>query len=106
MSEKIGPVAVLPSDGAGPSLPEATETSPETRRIIDQEVQRLIESAHAEATGLLSDHRPELQRLSQALLQAETLTAADAYTAAGLPMLPARADAPPNNTAPPLVTAQ
>ena len=106
MSEKIGPVAVLPSDGAGQSLPEAAEISPETQRIIDQEVQRLIESAHAEVTGLLSDHRPELQRLSQALLQAETLTAADAYTAAGLPILPARADARPNSPAHPLVTTR
>lgn len=93
MSEKLGPVAVLAGDGAGQSLPGAGETSPETQRIIDQEVQRLVESAHAEVTELLSDHRPELKRLSQALLKAETLIAADAYTAAGVPMRPTGADA-------------
>jgi cell division protease FtsH len=88
MSEKLGPIAVLPSDGQGPLLPGAAETSPETQWIIDQEVQRLVESAHAQVTDLLSQHRPELERLSQALLKAETLTAADAYAAAGLPITP------------------
>ena len=51
-------------------------------------MERLVGSAHAQVTELLSDHRSELERLSQALLKAETLTAADAYAAAGVPMRP------------------
>ena len=66
----------------------AGEISAQTQWVIDQEVERLVGSAHAQVTELLSDHRSELERLSQALLKAETLTAADAYAAAGVPMRP------------------
>jgi cell division protease FtsH len=86
MSDKLGPIAVLPSDGAGPFLPGASETSPQTQWLIDQEVQRMVEDAHADVTRLLSDHRDQLDSLTHALLEAETLDAPDAYAAAGAPM--------------------
>ena len=86
MSDKLGPVAVLPSDGQGPLLPGASETSPQTQWLIDQEVQRLIEDAHAHVTRLLTEHRAQLDNLAHALLRAETLDAVDAYAAAGAPM--------------------
>jgi len=86
MSEKVGPIAVLPSDGMGPLLPGVSETSPDTQRLIDEEVHRLVEEAHAEVTQILSDHRDQLESLSRALLAAETLDAIDAYRAAGVPM--------------------
>jgi cell division protease FtsH len=89
MSEKVGPIAVLPSDGTGPLLPGVSETSEETQRLIDHEVRRLVDDAHAEVTELLTDHRHQLDSLSHALLQAETLDATDAYAAAGAPMRPA-----------------
>src|SRR5205823_1610690 len=75
MSEKLGPLALLPSDGAGPLLPGTSETSPQTQWLIDQEVQRLVEDLHAEATELLTSHRAQLESLTQALLVAETLDA-------------------------------
>src|SRR6201987_6191089 len=50
MSPAIGPVAVLPSDGQGPLLPGVSETSEHTQRVIDEEVRRIVESAHQEAT--------------------------------------------------------
>ncbi len=43
MSDKLGPVSVLPSDGAGPLLPGVSETSQQTQWLIDQEVQRMVE---------------------------------------------------------------
>ena len=86
MSEKLGPVAVLPSDGSSQFLPGASEVSPQTQWLIDEEVRRVIEEAHAEVTQLLSDHRSQLDSLSHALLEAETLDAVDAYAAAGTPM--------------------
>jgi len=86
MSEKIGPIAVLPSDGYGPFLPGASETSPDTQRLIDDEVRRLVDEAHVEVTQLLTDHRDQLNSLAQALIKAETLDAIDAYAAAGVPM--------------------
>jgi cell division protease FtsH len=86
MSEKLGPLTLLPSDGAGPFLPGASETSPQTQWLIDEEVQRMVEELHAEVTDLLNTHRAQLESLTQALLVAETLDAPAAYAAAGVPM--------------------
>ncbi|MGZ4349876.1 MAG: ATP-dependent zinc metalloprotease FtsH, partial [Solirubrobacteraceae bacterium] len=94
MSEKLGPVTLLPQDGQGPLLPGASETSPQTQWLVDQEVQALIENAHAHVTQVLTDHRGQLDDLAHALLAAETLDAPDAYGAAGVPMRSARVPEP------------
>jgi cell division protease FtsH len=86
MSEKLGPLTVLPSEGQGPLLPGASETSPQTQYLIDEEVRRIVDDAHAEVTQLLIDHRDQLDGLTRALLKAETLDAPGAYAAAGVPM--------------------
>ena len=86
MSEAIGPIAVLRADGYGPLLPGAHETSEATQRLVDDEVRRLVDSAHEEVTRLLTEHRDQLESLAAALLHAETLDALDAYAAAGLPI--------------------
>jgi cell division protease FtsH len=85
MSEAVGPIAVLPADGQGPFLPGASETSESTQRLIDDEIRKLVESAHEHVTHLLNDHRDQLESLAQALLKAETLDAPGAYAAAGVP---------------------
>ena len=54
MSEAIGPLAVLPSDGVGPFLPGASETSPATAAAVDEEVRRIVDAAHHRVTALLS----------------------------------------------------
>jgi cell division protease FtsH len=84
MSRAIGPIAVLPRDGMGPLLPGASETSEATQRLVDEEVRRIVESAHAEVSDLLRSHRDNLDSLVVALLERETLDEADAYAAAGL----------------------
>jgi cell division protease FtsH len=98
MSDRLGPVTVLPSNGDGPLLPGASETSPQTQWLIDEEVRRLVDEAHGEVTQLLGDHRDQLESLTRALLEAETLDAVDAYAAAGVQMrrveLDPRASAP------------
>ncbi|HTX47366.1 MAG TPA: ATP-dependent zinc metalloprotease FtsH [Solirubrobacteraceae bacterium] len=86
MSDKVGPVTVLPSEGNGPLLPGASETSPQTQREVDQEVHRLVEEAEHAVTKLLTDNREKLNKLAAALLAAETLDAGPAYAAAGVPM--------------------
>jgi cell division protease FtsH len=86
MSDAIGPLTVLPSDGQGPFLPGASETSQETQRIVDEEVRKIVDDEHEHVTRLLSEHRDQLESLAQALLKAETLDALDAYAAAGVPM--------------------
>ncbi len=89
MSRAIGPVAVIPMDGINPLLPGASETSEATQRLVDEEVRRIVESAHTEVTELLRSHRGNLDSLVSALLERETLDEADAYAAAGLPRTPA-----------------
>jgi cell division protease FtsH len=84
MSDAIGPIAVLPAEGAGPFWPGASETSQATQQVVDEEVRRIVDTAHAEVTDLLASHREQLTSLSQALLGAETLDGSDAYAAAGL----------------------
>jgi cell division protease FtsH len=98
MSDKVGPVAVLPTDGAGPFLPGASETSEETERLVDSEVRRLVDEAHAEVTELLATHRHQLDNLAHALIEAETLDAREAYAAASVAtrgaQLPAETEVP------------
>ena len=53
---------------------------------VAQPVHRLVADAHGAVTQLLSDHRDQLDSLSHALIEAETLDAADAYAAAGVLM--------------------
>jgi cell division protease FtsH len=86
MSEAIGPMAVLAAGDQGPFLPGFSETSESTQRLVDEEVRRLIETAHQEVTRLLTDHRTQLESLAQALLGTETLDALDAYAAAAVPL--------------------
>jgi cell division protease FtsH len=88
MSEAVGLVSVLPLDGS--LFPGASETSQATQQLVDDEVRRLIDDAHHNVTDLLGGHRRQLDALTHALLEAETLDGIDAYRAAGLPMqLPA-----------------
>jgi cell division protease FtsH len=84
MSDKIGPLAVLPSDGVGPLLPGAAESSPRTQEIVDEEVRRIVEDAHKEVVALLTEKRAQLDTLAEALLEHETLDEDDAYAAAGV----------------------
>jgi cell division protease FtsH len=85
MSDAIGPVAVLPRDGSGPFLPGAAEVSPETQRLVDDEVRRIVDDAYQDVLALLRDNRDKLDSLANALLEHETLDEADAYAAAGVP---------------------
>ena len=83
MSESIGPIAVLPSATARARCCRASRRSREaTQEIVDREVRRIVDTAHAEVTRLLTEHRDQLDSLTDALLEAETLDEADAYVAA------------------------
>jgi cell division protease FtsH len=86
MSPAIGPVAVLPTDGQSPLLPGVSETSERTQQVIDEEVRRIVETAHREVTEQLSAHRANLDSLVAGLIAHETLDQTEAYRAAGLPV--------------------
>jgi cell division protease FtsH len=85
MSSAIGPIAVIPRDGAGPLLPGVAETSPATQALVDDEVRRIVDEAHKEVVALLQEHRSKLDSLATALLEHETLDEEDVYAAAGVP---------------------
>src|SRR3712207_299009 len=90
MSRAIGPIAVLPSEGQStPLLPGAAQTSEATQQLVDEEVRRIVDEAHAAVSKLLADHRDRLDSLTEALLAAETLDEDDAYAAAGVQREPA-----------------
>jgi cell division protease FtsH len=86
MRDAIGLVSVLPAEGLGPLLGAASETSQATQQLVDGEVRRLIDGAHRATIDLPTDHREQLEHLTEALLDAETLDGIDAYRAAGMPM--------------------
>jgi cell division protease FtsH len=84
MSSAIGPVAVIPRDGVGPFLPGVAEVSPETQKLVDDEVRRVVDEAHQQVIGLLQENRGKLDSLANALLEHETLDEDDVYAAAGV----------------------
>jgi cell division protease FtsH len=84
MSDALGPISVIPRDGSGPFLPGAAEVAPETRKLVDDEVRRIVAEAHDEVVTLLTENRARLDALASALLERETLDENDAYAAAGV----------------------
>ncbi|MFN8111061.1 MAG: ATP-dependent zinc metalloprotease FtsH [Thermoleophilia bacterium] len=76
MSDKLGPRVLGHSHGApflGRDLHSEPDYSDETAREIDAEIRRLIEDAHQRARDILSEHREELEHISQVLLRRETI---------------------------------
>jgi cell division protease FtsH len=94
MSDAIGPIAVIPRDGTRPTLPGVPDVSPETQKLFDEEVRRIVAEAHEQVVTLLGENRERLDALAQALLEHETLDEDDAYAAAGV----TRPEAPPAAT--------
>ena len=58
--------------------------SPETQKLLDDEVRRIVAEGHDEVVTLLTENRARLDALASALLEQETLDEDDAYAAAGV----------------------
>jgi cell division protease FtsH len=86
MSDVIGPIAVADGRSDGLLLPGQAPTSPETQRLVDEEVRRIVEEAEHETVALIERERPRLEALTRALLSKETLDQAEAYEIAGVPL--------------------
>ena len=84
MNAAIGPVSVIPRDSQGPLFPGAAPIAPETQRLIDEEVRRIVEGCERDVRTLLEDNRDKLDALVEALLERETLDQDDAYRVAGV----------------------
>ncbi len=89
MSEAVGAVAVIPADSRELMMPGVSRASAESQRLVDAEVRAIVDQAQREAVDLLTAHREQLESLTRALLEAETLDEAQAYAAAGLDRRPA-----------------
>ncbi|MEU3403817.1 ATP-dependent zinc metalloprotease FtsH [Streptomyces sp. NPDC006670] len=84
MSERVGRLTAIPSDGQGPY---GLTAAPATLDAVDHEMRRIVDECYQEACRLLIEHRPKLDALAEALLAAETLDEHAAYEAAGIPRL-------------------
>jgi cell division protease FtsH len=76
MSEKLGSVryAGQQLQYLGGSVEDSSQISPETRQVIDTEVQRLVTEQYERAQSLLKDHHAALETLAQQLLKQETVS--------------------------------
>ncbi|MDX6668118.1 MAG: cell division protease FtsH, partial [Solirubrobacteraceae bacterium] len=76
MSEKLGP-RVFGHDHGMPFLGREFSSEPdysdEIAREIDDEIRRVIESAHQQAKDILTEHRSSLEKISQVLVKRETI---------------------------------
>ncbi|MBR6351816.1 MAG: ATP-dependent zinc metalloprotease FtsH, partial [Firmicutes bacterium] len=75
MSEAIGPLNYSSNDEVflGRDFTSKQNYSEELASKIDKEVRSIIDKAYKDAEQLLKDHREELDRVAQALLEMETL---------------------------------
>jgi len=76
MSEKLGPVryAGKQLQYLAGSVEDNSQVSPETRQVIDAEVQRFVTEQYERAQILLKNHRAALTTLAQQLLKQETVS--------------------------------
>jgi cell division protease FtsH len=78
MSERLGP-RVFGHDRGQPFLGREFSAEPdysdEIAREIDDEIRRIVESAHQTAKSLLGERREDLERVSNLLLERETIDA-------------------------------
>jgi cell division protease FtsH len=76
MSENLGPLT-FGHDPAQPFVGRdygmGQEYSEETAQKIDAEIRRVIDDAHSTATRILMEHRSDLDKISQLLIERETI---------------------------------
>jgi len=77
---------VLSGEGEGWQLALPQHAPEEAQRLVDREVRRVVDRAHAHVSSLLRSHQEQLDALALKLLESEALVARDAYAAAGMPM--------------------
>jgi cell division protease FtsH len=97
MSDEIGPVAYRQGEHhpfLGKEIHESREFSEETAHLIDEEIKKFLHAAQKQATQVLMEHRPELDRVSEALLDRESLGYEDIVELIGKPVARAYAEEP------------
>jgi cell division protease FtsH len=80
MSPKLGPVSFGKKEEQiflGREMAQQSDYSEQTAIEIDGEIRRIIDGQYARAIDILAKHREALERISEALLEYETLDGAD-----------------------------
>ena len=89
MSDKLGPVKYGERSEhiyVGRDITRNDSCSEETLREIDLEVKNLVSTQKARATDILTQHRDQLEKLANALLENETMDAKQVYELLEIPM--------------------
>ena len=96
MSEALGPVGFASGSPMylGGEEVRSRPYAEATQRLIDEEVARLLRQAHERATELLTQHRDALDRLTELLLERETVDGTDVDEVLGRVPRQPRPDAP------------
>lgn len=77
MSETLGPVAYEEPEGEvflGHSITRHKNISDKTAEEVDRQIRKIIDDAYEETHRILTKHKKELETLSEALIEHETLT--------------------------------
>ncbi len=90
MSDRIGPVSVLPAEGDA----RMAGVSDQMLNTVDEEIRELIDQCYADARRLLRQNRHRLDNIAAQLLIHETLDEKDVYAAAGITPMPVADNTP------------
>jgi len=72
LSQKLGPLHYGEEEGMYPGMSSANY-SPETSRVIDEEIKAIIDQCYTDATRILEDNRDILESMKDALIEYETI---------------------------------
>jgi cell division protease FtsH len=89
MSPRVGPVSFKIADEhpfLGREIAEARDHSEHTAKLIDEEVSRILREADERSYALLDEHRDELERLTEALIEREVLSESEIEELIGKPV--------------------
>ncbi|MEJ2102837.1 MAG: ATP-dependent metallopeptidase FtsH/Yme1/Tma family protein [Desulfobacterales bacterium] len=91
MSEKLGSVSYSGRQlqYLGGAIEDNSRISPETRQVIDNEVQRIVTTQYERAQAMLKEHQSALETLARQLLKQETVDGSMVKLALGNISVPA-----------------
>ena len=74
MSEKLGKIDYSGDQDPQAGFMQGERASPDTRKLIDAEIRRIVDEGYKRARTILDERRDQLERLASGLLEYETLT--------------------------------
>jgi cell division protease FtsH len=94
MAEQMGPVAYGQEEEPifiGKEIAQHKDYSEDTAKSIDEAIKKILESALARVTAILTEHRDQLEKLADALVARETLEDSEVRSLLGFAPREARA---------------